>query len=132
MKATPPPASSAGHTRRRLGAEAEQRALLWLKARGFAVIERNYTGRRGEIDLIGRHQGCVVFLEVRYRSELAYVGAAESVDRAKRQAIIHTAQMWLAQHPQEARQPCRFDVLALGETEARTDWIQNAFDASAR
>lgn len=119
-----------GGQRRRLGAEAEARALQWLQQRGLQLVERNYAGRRGEIDLIMRDGEYLVFIEVRYRSELALVGAAASVDRAKRQAIAHTAQTYLALEPAAARLPCRFDVLALGQEDAQTEWIRNAFDAS--
>jgi len=122
-------AQNAGQQRRRLGAEAEARALQWLLAQGATLVEQNYMGRRGEIDLIMRHGEYLAFVEVRYRSELAMVGAAASVDRAKRQAIVHTAQTYLAVNPAAARMPCRFDVLALGETDAQTEWIRNAFDA---
>jgi putative endonuclease len=125
-----PHSPSAGQQRRRLGAEAEARALQWLLAQGATLVEQNYLGRRGEIDLIMRHGEYLVFIEVRYRSELAMVGAAASVDRAKRQAIVHTAQTYLAVNPAAGRLPCRFDVLALGETDAQTEWIRNAFDAT--
>jgi putative endonuclease len=123
-------ATAAGQQRRRLGAEAEARALLWLQARGAVLVEQNYVGRRGEIDLIMRDGEYLVFVEVRYRSQLAFVGAAASVDRNKRKAVVHTAQAYLAVHPAAGRLACRFDVLALGETDAQTEWIKNAFDAS--
>lgn len=123
--------ASAGQRRQRLGAEAEARALAFLESRGLTLVERNFKARRGEIDLILRDGDYLVFAEVRLRSHLAFVGAAESVDQAKRRALVSAARAWLAFHPEAMRLPCRFDVVALGGAqEAEPDWIRNAFDAN--
>lgn len=119
-----------GQQRRRIGQHGEDRALAWLQGRGLELIERNFVARRGEIDLIMRDGEYLVFIEVRMRSEMAWVGAAASVDQAKRKALVSAANAYLAVHPAAARAPCRFDVLALGETDAQIDWIRNAFDAN--
>jgi putative endonuclease len=94
-------------------------------------VTRNYTIRGGEIDLICREGASVVFVEVRYRRDPTGSRAIDSVGPRKRKLLLRCARTWLAQHPAEARRPCRFDVLGVeGEHDAlRFEWIRNAFDA---
>ena len=82
-----------------LGAWGEAIAAEALKARGFAVIERNYRSRSGEI------------AEVKLRKS-AYFGAArEFVDARKQEKLRATASMWLEEH-ETSLQP-RFDVIEI-------------------
>ncbi|MGE0081944.1 MAG: YraN family protein [Thiohalomonadaceae bacterium] len=114
-----------------LGEEAEQAALRHLAARGLELVARNFRCRRGEIDLVMRDGATHVFVEVRYRSGSRFGGAAETVDRRKQQRVITAAQHYLQSHPQAARGPCRFDVMALSPATDggwHIDWIQNAFE----
>jgi putative endonuclease len=98
---------------------AEQRALTYLQRQGLTLITRNYQvagGRHrpgGEIDLIMREpSGTLVFVEVRFRADASFGGAAASVDLTKRQRIVHAARHYLMKWP-TALPPCRFDVIAL-------------------
>lgn len=127
---TPGAPPGAGVQRQRLGAAAEDRALAFLQQRGLTLVERNFRARRGEIDLVMRDGEYLVFVEVRLRSHLGFVGAAESVDQAKRLAMVSAAKAYLATHPETLRLACRFDVVALGDAGGASDWIRNAFDAN--
>jgi len=113
---------------KRIGAEAEDRACAWLEQQGLILLARNFESRHGEIDLIMREQNILIFVEVRFRSELAWATGRESVDLKKRKRIVACAKFYLLQCPELARLSCRFDVLALGAgTESKHDWIRNAF-----
>ena len=50
-----------------LGKAYEEKAAAFLAKRGFQVLERNFRCRQGEVDLVGVHEGCLVFVEVQYR-----------------------------------------------------------------
>jgi putative endonuclease len=116
---------------RTLGEQAEEAALHHLQQHGLTQVARNFRCRQGEIDLVMRHGATHVFVEVRYRSQARFGGAAASVDYRKQQRIITAAQFFLQRHPQAARGPCRFDVIAVSPGPAggwRIDWIQNAFE----
>ncbi|MFC3337322.1 YraN family protein [Paracandidimonas soli] len=111
------------------GLEAEAQARLYLQARGVIVFAANLRGKTGEIDLVCRDGGTLVFVEVRQRRSRACGGAAASVTRAKQVRIIRTAQCLL---PGIVRQylggqplPCRFDVIAL-ESDG-IQWLKQAF-----
>lgn len=118
---TPP--GAAGH-------RGEQWALAYLTQRGLDLVARNYRCPQGEIDLIMRHRGELVFIEVRQRRRSDFGGAAASIDRGKRRRISACAKRYLQEHP-ECTGGCRFDVVAIdGEgLDARVTWIRSAFDS---
>ncbi len=113
------------------GDEFEQRAASWLLAQGLEIIARNYRCRCGEIDLIARDTGHLVFVEVRARSNARYASAAASVDLRKQRRLLRAAQLYLQRHPQLAHLPCRFDVIAFEPRQSfpdpRPQWIRGAF-----
>ena len=113
---------------RERGAHAEQQACRFLCRHGLRLIERNYRCRRGEIDLIMRDAGNLVFVEVRYRRQSRYGSGLESVDRNKQHRISLCAARYLQQHPGHADRPARFDVVAV-MPDGSIEWIRNAFDA---
>jgi putative endonuclease len=106
------------------GAGAEERAARFLASRGLAIVARNFRTRLGEIDLVARDRGTLVFVEVRSRASGAYGGALESITATKRSRIVAAAHAYLALLGSEP--PCRFDVMLLeGES---MQWIPAAFD----
>lgn len=117
---------------RSTGAAFEQRAGAELERAGLKPLARNYTTRHGELDLVMLDGATVVFVEVRYRVRAGHGDALASVTRAKRDKLIRTAQLWLANHPQYAQRACRFDVVSYdGPAEsARVHWLRGAFEAS--
>jgi putative endonuclease len=68
--------------KREQGDQFELLAWSWLENHGYSLIEKKFTRRIGEIDLIVRDpdNSTVVFVEVRFRSSERYGGAIESVD----------------------------------------------------
>ena len=111
------------------GRQAETLAWKYLQSRGLRLLQRNYRSRRGEIDLVLQDQDSLVFVEVRYRRESRFGSGAESVDRHKQSKLIACAQHYLQAYPGIARQPCRFDVVAVGGPDESIEWIRNAFGA---
>lgn len=114
-------------TSQQRGQQAESLAAKYLQAQGLKILTRNYRLRGGEIDLIGRDGEYLVFVEVRYRRNAEFGGALYSIDVRKQQRIIRTAQHYLMRHAIDL--PCRFDVLALDETQQIT-WLKNAFESN--
>jgi putative endonuclease len=92
------------------------------------TLARNHRCRQGEIDLIMRDSGTLVFVEVRYRRSSAFGTPAESVDAAKRRRLAAAASHYLKSHPSDL--PCRFDVVAIAG-ENCIEWIENAFGTIA-
>ena len=115
--------------RQQLGAAAETAAQVFLIERGLAVLARNVRYPFGEIDLIARDAETLVFVEVRFRRNTRFGGAAVSVDAGKRRKIARAAQAWLSSHRQYSAASCRFDVVAVSPAGDAMDceWIRSAF-----
>ena len=114
------------------GDRAENRALKFLRKNGLSLIERNYRCRFGEIDLIMREPGGLVFVEVRCRGKNSFADPALTVDESKQARIRRTALSWLAARPALADETMRFDVVAMSTGSAiggrvRIQWVRDAF-----
>ena len=109
------------------GKTAEKLARDYLEKNGLRFIDKNFTSRYGEIDLIMQHHDSVVFIEVRYRKNLNYGGAKASITFSKQQKIQKTALFYMQLKGREFN--ARFDVVAMnGENEnLNIEWIKNAF-----
>jgi putative endonuclease len=114
------------------GEAAEDAALRFLAAQGLTLLARNYRCRMGEIDLVMRHGGSLVFVEVRARDGSDYGGAAASVGPRKQRRLVTAARHYLMTHPRAARLPARFDVVAFSgcDGENSPHWIRAAFDGA--
>jgi putative endonuclease len=93
------------------GAHAERIAAEFLTARGLTIVTRNFRTRRGEIDLIARDGGTLVFVEVRLRRSPYFGGAGASITAAKCARLAAAARFYLATLGSEP--PCRFDAVLL-------------------
>ncbi|MBG86276.1 MAG: YraN family protein [Verrucomicrobiales bacterium] len=112
----------------RLGREGEKAAKSYLKQLGYKFLTANYSGPHGEIDLIFRHEDCLVFVEVKTRTEGGWTRPADAVNRDKRKAIIHTARQYVRKLT-DSRVKYRYDIAEVlvreGASEVRH--IPNAF-----
>lgn len=111
--------------RRSIGTEWEQRAAEYLESQGMLIKERNYRNRQGEIDIIGSHNGYLVFVEVKYRESTEKGYALEAVDYRKQCRICRVADYYRCVHKLGNRIGIRYDVVAIQGN--RIQWIQNAF-----
>lgn len=111
--------------KRMLGSEYEQRAAEYLAGQGLTILGRNYRCRQGEIDLIAGDGSYLVFVEVKYRSDVSKGDPAEAVGFHKQQRIRAAARYYLYQNRYGEDTPCRFDVIAILNEEIR--WIRDAF-----
>ena len=99
------------NSRKELGAWGEEKAAQYLRRKGYKILDRNYSCRFGEIDLIACSRGFVVFVEVKLRKSADFAEAREFVTAAKQRRILTSAQLWLAAYRCEL-QP-RFDVVEI-------------------
>lgn len=119
--------------RDRLGQAGERDAETYLAERRLRLIERNYRCRSGEIDLVMLDPNPVegevlTFVEVRLRGRGAHASGLDSIDAHKQRRLITAARHYLMEHPEWARHPCRFDVVALAPDSDQLIWVTNAFE----
>ncbi len=112
---------------RHKGQAIEALAESWLSAQGLSLVERNFTLRGGEIDLIFWQGTVLVFVEVRYRESAEHGSGAESITRSKISKLRRTAEFYLQQHFGNKPPFCRFDVLSASGDPVQFEWIKNAF-----
>lgn len=110
------------------GAAEEDLAQHYLHRQGLQTLTRNWRCPGGELDLILRDRDTLVIAEVRKRSRSDFGDAAASVDARKQSRIVRATRLYLAQHPQHADAPVRFDVIAL-DADNHITWLKAAFDA---
>lgn len=111
--------------KREIGSQYEDMAVQYLEQNGFTVLERNYRNRKGEIDIIGRHQDYLVFAEVKYRHTPSKGSPEEAVGFYKQRTICKVADYYRMLHEIGEFSPVRYDVLAIYGSDIT--WHQNAF-----
>lgn len=108
-----------------LGKSKEQEAKRFLQQQGLKFVEQNFHCKYGEIDLIFTEPQTqmLVFVEVRYRKNDHFGGAAASITPQKQAKIKKSALFYLTQRRIEPQ--FRFDVIAFNGDDK--NWIQSAF-----
>jgi len=114
-----------------LGKEGERIAELFLKKKGYKLVERNYRCAAGELDLIVLDQRVIVFVEVKTRTGMAYGTPLEAVEVRKQQKLIYAAQFFLNAKKLSQRE-ARFDVVGISwpGVQPLVEHIENAFELS--
>jgi putative endonuclease len=94
---------------RSVGDTAEELAARHLVRRGYRIVARNFTARRGELDLVAVDGDTLCFIEVRARTAGA---AEETIGPLKQRRVASAAARFLTTWKQPDM-PCRFDVVAI-------------------
>lgn len=86
-----------------LGKYGEDTAAVFLEARGFRLLHRNFRIGHAEIDLIAENDAFVVFAEVKTRRQIPDTAApfgtpAQAVDAKKQSVLVRAAEAYLAEH----------------------------------
>lgn len=115
--------------KRELGIQYENLACEYLKKNEFLIRARNFRSRQGEIDIIGLHSGALVFVEVKYRTNVSAGLPEEAVNFIKQKKICRTADYYRMLYKYSDNSPVRYDVIGINKKEGETQirWYQNAF-----
>ncbi len=119
-------------SRRQIGNNGEDIALVFLVEKGYELVQRNYRVRSGELDLVMRDGDCLVFVEVRCKTRIAHGTPLETVNFAKRRQIERTARHYLHRYKIDESVHCRFDVIGIvmpANSPPVIEHIENAFNA---
>jgi ribonuclease HII len=120
--------SSEGGGRRRVGRRGEEVAAALLARKGYTVLDRNFRGGGGEIDVIALKGEVIAFVEVKTDLAGGFGGPTARVDEGKQRRMARAAEMYLHLRGCEGLAP-RFDVIAVrlkGEGHA-AEHIEGAF-----
>ena len=99
----------------RLARLGEAAAAEELGRRGYTILERNYHCRGGEADIVATAVSagegeCLIFVEVKTRSELRHGLPQDAVGWTKRQRL-GAAAIHYCHHHEVENVPVRFDVV---------------------
>ena len=98
--------------RKELGDIGEKLAKDFLKKKGYKIRETNFRCREGEIDIIAQKKGCLVFVEVRTKTNADFGSPEESVTFAKKEKLITSALAYLNSH-KDLPESWRIDFVAV-------------------
>ena len=126
--------SHSRQTAEKRGRNAEVLAALLLRLKGYRILERRFRSKRGEIDIIAKQGGDLVFVEVKTRSDNLFGSPFDSITAQKQKQLSKVALEYIGKQGCHDR-PARFDVVGIEFQEgsntlqdAAVELLQNAFD----
>ena len=94
------------------GNKGEDLACEYLKSQGYEILERNYRIRGGEMDIVAKEGGYLVFIEVKTRWSHKYGLPSESMTVWKIRHLLKTAKFYL-QKIRWGDGPYRLDFISI-------------------
>ena len=112
------------------GTQGEDAATKYLSGLGYAILDRNFKTRMGEIDIVARQHRTTVFVEVKRRETPGHGTAFEFVSRSKMRNVVAAARIYAAKNGL-TESLIRFDVIAIDVIDGREQLRHHkgAFDA---
>lgn len=95
-----------------IGNIGESIAENYLIQNGYIILDRNFSCKLGEIDIIGKDDNIMSFIEVKSRYGNLYGSPGESVNFTKQYKIYKTAQLYILRKKLN-RFYFRFDVIEI-------------------
>jgi putative endonuclease len=107
------------------GRWGEDKATNFLARLGYEILERNWRGAEGEIDILARNEKEMVVVEVKTRAEP--VDGDEYMRDAQAHRLLDAAEFWMEERDIEAELRCDL-ILVIGNSENyRIKHIQDAW-----
>jgi putative endonuclease len=105
--------------------DAERRAVLHYRLRGYRILGANVWAGGNELDVIARRGGRIVFCEVKSKGGVGRGDPLEMVGPEKQRRLRRAAETWLATHPGLAGLEATFDVIAVRD--GRLERVRDSF-----
>jgi len=108
------------------GLAAEDSVARHYTSKGHEIAAQRWRSSAGEIDLIAKKDGNVIFIEVKKSRDFGR--AAQMLSRRQMTRIFHSAEVYLGQEPNGLDSDARFDV-ALVNGQGDISIIENVYCA---
>lgn len=102
------------------GAWGEEVACRYLQKQGYAILERNFRCRTGELDIVARMGETLCFVEVKSRKGLGTGYPAEAVTEQKQRHLRSAAEFYLHTHRLRGIDELRMDVIEVLKIQEKT------------
>ncbi|WP_044642611.1 YraN family protein [Risungbinella massiliensis] len=99
--------------RKEIGRIGEEAATRHLEDQGYQILNRNWSTRLGELDIIATDQKAIIFVEVRTTSSKQFGYGYQSVDFRKQHKVRRLALQYLQNQQMIGSKPLRFDVVSV-------------------
>lgn len=100
--------------KRKTGDLGEKIARKYLKKNGYKILDRNYQKKWGEIDIIARKDGAIIFIEVKTMETGSRYGLPEEkVDYWKTEKLLRTAELYLIEKNYPEDSPWQIDLISV-------------------
>ncbi len=111
------------------GKESEILAVQYLRKQGYKILETNFKTMLGEIDIIAKDKGTLVFVEVKSRHTGRFGSPKLSVTYKKQKKISMVALSYL-KSTHQLNVKARFDVVAITyeSSNPKIEIVKNAFE----
>lgn len=97
---------------RELGERGEELAVRYLIRKKYRILARNWRDRGGEIDIVARDGGTLVFVEVKTRTSDTFALPVESVGYEKQRRLRRLAERYIMRSGMSDCE-ARFDVISV-------------------
>jgi len=104
----------------KVGRWGEQAAADYLSAQGYEIVARNVRTSYGEIDLIARKDGFIIFVEVKARTTSSFGPPEAAVTPRKQQHMVACAEHYAQQNEIDHWQ---IDVIAVEEVNGKAEIV---------
>jgi uncharacterized protein (TIGR00252 family) len=80
------------------GAQAEEAVAEYLAAQGYKVVDQNWKTKWCEIDVVAQKDGCMYFVEVKYRTGDEQGNGFDYITSSKQRQMGFAADLWVAKN----------------------------------
>ena len=91
------------------GLRAEKIVAIFLQLKGYKILHKRYKNHFGEIDLIAKKSGVIIFIEVKARNKKTLI--EEMLTNQQIQRIKRSAEFFIAKNPKFHKLDWRFDFI---------------------
>jgi putative endonuclease len=114
------------------GKQGEDLAVEYLEEEGYQILERNWSFRHVEVDIIAKFHEFLVIVEVKTRKGNSWGEPYTAVDYRKQRSLIFAAERYIFSHHLDLE--VRFDIVSIILDGNRTalEHVKEAFRAVAK
>jgi putative endonuclease len=95
----------------KLGSWGEDLATDYLLKNRYKIIEKNYRNSYGEMDIVCKKNGVVIFIEVKTRSGRSFGLPEEAVNKTKQVRLIKISEKYILDN--KIKENYQIDVIAI-------------------
>ena len=98
---------------REIGREGEAIAVDFLQKKGHEILEKNYSTKFGEIDLVATKDDILIFVEVKLKQGQDFGNPEEMIDSKKLSQIQRMAEFYLLDKPEVTKRYGNYRIDAI-------------------